>query len=53
MLNHLIGRLRLPAFAPTMRQTVGVISGRSATSRPPLSTKLNNCCSISSPDLAL
>ena len=52
MLNHLIGRLSAPARAPTRRQTVGVISGRSATSRPPLSVKANSWASISSPDFA-
>ena len=39
MLNHLIGRLRLFAFAPTKRASDGVISGRSATARPPRSSK--------------
>ena len=40
MENHRIG-LRSPRpRAPTMRASVGVISGRSATSRPPLSVKL-------------
>ncbi len=51
MLNHLIGRLRELARAPTSRQTVGVISGRNATSRPPLSVKLKSWPSISSPAL--
>ncbi len=40
MENHFTG-LRIPPMrAPTMRARVGVISGRSATSRPPLSVKL-------------
>ena len=34
-------------------QTLGVISGRSATSRFPLSVKLKSWPSISSPDFAL
>ena len=38
---------------PEFGETVGVISGRNATSRPPLSVKLNSCASISSPDFAL
>jgi hypothetical protein len=38
--NHLIGFRIPPARAPTIRASVGVISGRIATSRPPLSWKL-------------
>ena len=38
--------------SPTSRHTLGVISGRSATSLFPLSMKLKSCPSISSPDFA-
>ena len=40
MENHRIGFLSPLARAATIRASVGVISGRSATSRPPLSVKL-------------
>ena len=36
---HRIGFLKSDAFAATMRASVGVISGRRATDRPPLSSK--------------
>jgi hypothetical protein len=49
MLNQRTGLRSAFARAATMRATVGVISGRSATSRPPLSTKLYNWPTISSP----
>src|SRR4030095_2100482 len=39
--------------APIMRASVGVISGRSATSRPPLSVNANSWPAISGPDLAV
>src|SRR5438034_502608 len=41
------------ACAPTMRARVGVISGRSATLRPPLSSNAYSCCTISSPLLSV
>ena len=40
MENQRIGFLRPFARAATIRASVGVISGRSETSRPPLSVKL-------------
>ena len=39
--------------APIMRARVGVISGRSATSRPPLSVNAKSWPAISGPDLAV
>jgi hypothetical protein len=53
MENHRMGFFRPLARAATMRASVGVISGRRATSRPPLSVKLYNCPTISSPLLAV
>jgi hypothetical protein len=49
MENQRTGFRRAFARAATIRATVGVISGRSATSRSPLSTKLYNWPTISSP----
>ena len=57
MLNHLIGRtsLTLPSTrfvrSRIMRASDGVISGRSVTPVPSLSSKLYICCVISSPAL--
>ena len=51
--NHFTGFRYARSTDATIRATVGVISGRNATSRPPLSVKLNNCASISSPDFVL
>jgi len=49
MANHLTG-LRMPAaFAPTIRASDGVISGRKDTPRPPLSVNSKSCDFISSP----
>src|SRR2546426_7556507 len=53
MANQRIGFLSAWACAPTMRASVGVISGRSATLRPPLSSNAYSCCTISSPLLSV
>ena len=51
MLYHLSGRGSPPFFAMTIRARLGVISGRSDTARPPLSTKLYSWPVTSSPAL--
>ena len=53
MENHRIGFLSPLARAATILASVGVISGRNDTSRPPLSVKLYSCPTISSPLFAV
>ena len=53
MLNHLIGRASELARAAIIRASVGVISGRIANFRPPRSSKLKSCETISSPLLSV
>ncbi len=53
MLNQRIGFFSALTCCATMRASVGVISGRSATSRPPLSVKAYSWPTISSPLFAV